>query len=316
MSDSFIHSLPHPEEKQKSFHDTTLAMRWSFWVGILMLLMKVGAYVITASVAILSDAAESVVHLLAVAFAAYSLWLSHKPPDETHPYGYDRISFFSAGFEGAMIVIAAFYIIYEATLRWIQGLAVQQLEIGTVFVAAATIINGFLGWFLVRKGKKHNSLILEANGRHVLTDSWTSFGVVLGLLLTLWTGWLPFDPIVAILVAFNILWSGGQLMKRSVSGLMDRIDPDIENALRQILDKETKAAHIQYHKLRFRNAGSRYWVEFHLLFDDSLPLAKAHAIATQIEVLVGRSLPADSEVISHLEPLQGHNEAHVAGEKG
>ncbi|MBL7962110.1 cation diffusion facilitator family transporter, partial [bacterium] len=206
------------------------------------------------SAAILSDAAESVVHVLAVSFAAYSLWLSTKPADKTHLYGHDRISFFSAGFEGAMIIMAAIYIIYESVMKWIRGLYLENIEVGTFFIIAATLINGLLGWYLVSKGKKNNSLILIANGKHVLTDSWTSFGVIAGLVLTMITGWLPFDPIVAILVALNILWSGGKLIRQSVGGLMDEADPEVHKKITAILEQETKKHSIVFHDVRHRNA--------------------------------------------------------------
>ena len=138
------------------------------------------AHWITGSAAILSDAAESVVHIVAVSFAAYSLWLSLKPPDRSHLYGHDKISFFSAGFEGAMIVMAAFYIMYVSIQKWIAGLKLEQLGVGTGLIVLASLINGGLGFFLIAMGKKHRSLILEANGRHVLTDCWTSIAVVVG----------------------------------------------------------------------------------------------------------------------------------------
>ena len=185
------------------------AMRLSLVVGVLMLVAKSYAYFITGSTAILSDAAESVVHVAAVAFAVFSLWLSLRPADPSHPYGHDKISFFSAGVEGMLIVLAAVYIIYEAVSKWIAGLQLENLGRGTMYVGAAALINLGLGLYLVRQGHRHRSLILVANGKHVLTDSWTSLGVIVGLLLVARTGWLPFDPILAILVAVNILWSGG-----------------------------------------------------------------------------------------------------------
>src|SRR5438093_12051219 len=174
------------------------AMRLSLGVGFFMLLTKLYAYYITGSAAILSDAAESIVHVFAVSFAAFSLRLSLKPADDDHPYGHDRISFFSAGFEGAMIALAAAYIIFQATLKWLGGLALENIDAGAGFIALATVINGGLGWYLVRLGKKYHSIVLEANGKHVVTDCWTSLGVVVALGLTLWTRWLPFDPISAI----------------------------------------------------------------------------------------------------------------------
>jgi cation diffusion facilitator family transporter len=285
-------------------------MRLSLAVGFLMLGMKLFAYVITGSVAILSDAAESVVHVVAVSFAAYSLWLSMKPPDRTHHYGHDKITFFSAGFEGAMIVLAAGYIIYASIHRWLHGLELQNLGKGTLVILAAALINAGLGGYLIWVGKKHQSLILEANGKHVLTDSWTSFGVVGGLGLALFTGWLPLDPILAILVALNILWTGGNLIRRSVGGLMDEVDPEIASRLRQLLEEMTSQHGVEFHGLRHRNAGSTIWVEFHLLFPKGTPLESAHALATRIEERIKVTLSYRAEVISHLETLEDHAAVH------
>ena len=203
------------------------AIRLSFSVGVLMLLIKWYAYSITGSSAILSDAAESVVHIIGVAFAVFSLWLSLQPADRSHPYGHDKISYFSAGAEGGLIVIAAFYIIYVSVKRLLFGIELNNLDKGTYFTLGASIINLFLGGYLVWKGKKTKSIILVANGKHVLTDSWTSFGVVAGLSLTLLTGWLPFDPIVAIIAALNILWTGGKLLRQSAGGLMDESNSEL-----------------------------------------------------------------------------------------
>src|ERR1041385_5640058 len=291
------------------------AMRFSLVIGFLMLGMKTVAYAITGSTAILSDAAESIVHVLAVSFAAYSLRLSLKPADASHPYGHDRISFFSAGFEGAMIVLAAIAIIVEAIHEWLGGLSIRNLNLGTLFVALATVINGGLGWYLLRQGKKHRSIVLEANGKHVLTDGWTSLGVIVGLVLVMFTGWLPFDPIVAIIVGSNILWTGYGLMRRSVGGLMDEPDPQTDRSLRTILERETARFHIEFHGLRHRNAGSRLLVEFHLLFPNDVTLAYAHDRTTAIEEAIRAAFSDRTEIISHLEPLGGPCETReeVAG---
>jgi cation diffusion facilitator family transporter len=291
-------------------HQMTRAMRLSLGVGFFMLVMKLYAYFITGSAAILSDAAESVVHILAVSFAAYSLRLSLKPADDKHMYGHDRISFFSAGFEGAMIILAAIYIIYEAIHKWLGGLDINNLDTGTYFIVAATAINGALGFYLVRQGKKYNSIVLEANGKHVLTDSWTSLGVIVGLILVLVTGWLPFDPILAILVALNILWTGFDLIRRSVGGLMDESDPGVDAVIRSVLDRETAKYGITYHDLRHRNAGNKLLVEFHLQFREEIPLSAAHEEATHIEREIHHALPNQMEILSHLEPLEGHDEIH------
>jgi cation diffusion facilitator family transporter len=286
------------------------AMRLSLGTGFLMLAMKVTAYWITGSVAILSDAAESVVHVVAVSFAAYSLSVSQRPADRTHHYGHEKITFFSAGFEGAMIVLAAFYIIFVSTERWLSGLRLENLGTGTLMTLAAALINAVLGIYLLWVGKKHRSLILEANGKHVLTDSWTSFGVVGGLTLALVTGWLPLDPILAMVVALNILWTGGKLMRRSVGGLMDEVDEKLESRVRSLLMEMTSEAGVQFHGLRQRNAGNTVWVEFHLLFPKGTLLDSAHALATRIEERLQQELDVKAEVISHLETLEDHQEVH------
>ncbi len=306
---------PHPEiaasgNTPEDARRMRSAMRWSLVVGFFMLIIKTYAFAITGSAAILSDAAESVVHVLAVSFAAYSLRLSLKPADNSHMYGHDRITFFSAGFEGAMIVLAAVYIIFESVRRWITGIQIDELGTGTLFTVAATLINGVLGWFIVSRGKKYNSLVLIANGKHVLTDSWTSLGVIVGLVLILLTGWLPFDPIIAIFVASNILWTGFKLMRQSVSGLMDASDAAVDTKIRNILEREVARFHIDYHGLRHRNAGNKLLIEFHLLFPEGITLAAAHQDATSIERTLRSAFPGITDVISHLEPDSEHDACH------
>lgn len=286
------------------------AMRWSLGIGFLMLAIKSFAYVITGSAAILSDAAESVVHVLAVSFATYSFRLSLKPPDETHMYGHDRISFFSAGFEGAMIIVAAIFIIYEAVEMWVTGLTARNLGPGTTITAIAMVINAALGWYLVRQGRKYNSIVLEANGKHVLTDSWTSVGVILGLTLVIITGWLPFDPILAIVVACNILWTGMQLIRKSIGGLMDESNPETDARLRALFEEATAKRNVRFHGLRHRNAGNKILVEVHLLFPNNISIAEAHEQATLIEREIHKAFPSQLEVLTHLEPVEGHDEIH------
>jgi cation diffusion facilitator family transporter len=285
-------------------------MRLSLAVGFFMLGTKVFAYWITGSAAVLSDAAESVVHVVAVSFAAYSLWLSFKPPDRSHLYGHDKISFFSAGFEGAMIVLAAAYIIYVSIQKWIAGLKLENLGIGALLVLVAGVINGALGAYLVWAGKKRGSLILEADGKHVLTDCLTSLGVIVGLTLTILTGRLYFDPIFAIFVALNILWTGGNLIRRSVGGLMDEVDSGSQARIVNVLRQMTSEAGVEYHGLRHRNAGNTIWVEVHLLFPSSTSLKSAHDLATQIEERIEQELGSRAEVITHLETLEDHDQVH------
>lgn len=287
------------------------AIRLSFSFGILMLVIKWYAYYLTGSTAILSDAAESVIHVIGVGFAVFSIWYSFQPADEGHTYGHHKISYFSAGFEGALIILAAIFIIYISVKRLIFGIEISNLDKGTYFTFAASIINLILGLYLVWKGKKSNSIILIANGKHVLTDSWTSFGVVGGLLLTWLTGWLPFDPIVAIVAALNILWSGGKLVRQSIGGLMDEGNKETADAIKKILDQETVNKGLEYHQLRYRESGNVLWLEFHLLFPKGTLLEDAHNIATELEITIKKSLNANSNIITHLEPLESHDEIHT-----
>jgi cation diffusion facilitator family transporter len=276
-----------------------------------MLVIKWYAYYLTGSTAILSDAAESVIHVIGVGFAVFSIWYSFQPADEGHTYGHHKISYFSAGFEGALIILAAIFIIYISVKRLIFGIEISNLDKGTYFTFAASIINLILGLYLVWKGKKSNSIILIANGKHVLTDSWTSFGVVGGLLLTWLTGWLPFDPIVAIIAALNILWSGGKLVRQSIGGLMDEGNKETADAIKKILDQETINKGLEYHQLRYRESGNVLWLEFHLLFPKGTLLEDAHNIATELEITIKKSLNANSNIITHLEPLESHDEIHT-----
>ena len=287
------------------------AMRWSLSIGFAMLAGKSLAWWLTGSAAILSDAAESVVHIVAVAFAAYSLWLSHQPPDRNHLYGHEKISFFSAGFEGAMITLAALFIIYESVRKLIAKGGVDQIELGTLLIVAATATNAVLGWYLVRTGRREGSLILVANGKHVLTDSVTSLGVIIALGLVWATGWQEFDPIIAIAIALHILWSGVSLIRQSFRGLMDEGDPEIDERLRRVLDTWAAAAGGQYHDLRHRRGGDLVWVEVHLLFPGHQDLESAHAAATSIEQQIDAELSGQRVVVTtHLEPLEQHAVHH------
>jgi cation diffusion facilitator family transporter len=293
-----------------TLRDARFAMRLSLIVGLAMLIGKTTAYFMTHSAAIFSDAAESVVHVIAVGFASFSLRLSAKPASRQFLYGYERISFFSAGFEGAMIVVAAIAILFESIRKWIAGLQLDHLGAGALLVLLAGIINAGLGYYLTRTGRRTNSLILEADGKHVLTDSWTSFGVVGGLGLVLLTHWKPFDPLVAIAVAANILWSGGRLVWRSAVGLMDYSDPTAGHKIRNKLDAICSELTIQYHGVRFRTTGYRQIIEVHLLFPRLTSVSEAHRLATLLEERLPAELGMPAEVITHLECLEDHADVH------
>lgn len=286
------------------------AMRLSLAVGFFMLLLKCYAYFLTGSAAILSDSAESVVHVFAVGFAAYSMWLSHKPADCDHTYGHDRITFFSAGFEGGLIIVAALFIFYQSIQKIIFGFHLENLDAGMLFILTATVLNGGLGLYLITKGKKYHSLVLEADGKHILTDCITSLGVLLALILSRLTGWIYFDPIIAILVALNILWTGIKLLYNSFHGLMDRSDPTLDSQIRKLLDETAKKFQIGCHNIRHRNAGNRLMIEVHLLFPNEFSISKAHEVATQVEQQLESAFEIPTEMITHLEPLEGHDEIH------
>jgi cation diffusion facilitator family transporter len=251
-----------------------------------------------------------VVHFVAVVFAALSLRLSAKPAEAKFLYGYERITFFSAGFEGAMIVLAAIAALVAAIHKWLVGLYLENLGIGTLLVLAAGVLNVGLGYYLLRVGRRTKSLILEADGKHVLTDSWTSFGVVGGLGLVLLTHWRPFDPLVAIAVAVNILWSGGRLVWRSAVGLLDYSDPNAGRQIREKLDALCSELNIHYHGVRFRTTGYRQIIEVHLLFPHVTPVGEAHRLATILEERLRAELPMPAEVITHLESLDDHAGVH------
>ncbi len=291
-------------------HDTRFAMRISLIVGVVMLVGKVAAYFMTHSAAIFSDAAESVVHVIAVGFAAFSLRLSTRPAAPQFLYGYERITFFSAGFEGAMIIVAGVAILVESIRKWMAGLQLDHLGAGTLLLVFAGGLNALLGFYLLRTGRRNHSLILEADGKHVLTDSWTSFGVVGGLLLVLVTGWKPFDPLIAIAVAINIFWSGGLLVWRSAVGLLDYSDPNAGRKIREKLDKICSELAIQYHGVRFRTTGYRQIVEVHLLFPRMTPVSEAHRLATILEERLPAELGMPAEVMTHLESLEDHADVH------
>jgi len=290
--------------------DARFAMRLSLAFGLAMLIGKTTAYFMTHSAAIFSDAAESVIHVIAVGFASFSLRLSTKPASSQFLYGYERITFFSAGFEGAMIIVAAIAIFIESIRRWIAGLQLEHLGTGALLVLIAGLLNGGLGYYLLRTGRRTNSLILEANGKHVLTDSWTSFGVVGGLGMVLLTHWKSFDPLVALAVAANILVSGGRLVWHSAVGLLDYSDPKAGRKIRDKLDALCSELNVQYHGVRFRTTGYRQIIEVHLLFPQVTSVSEAHLVATALEERLPAELGMPAEVVTHLESLEDHADVH------
>lgn len=286
-------------------------MNFSLVAAIVLLGAKVTAAVVTGSSAIYSDAAESVVHFLAVCFASWALRLAHKPADETHHFGHDKVSFLSAGFEGAMISAAAVLIMYEAVRQMIFGVKIENLGFGIAMTAAAAGINLVLGLSLLAVGKRSGSPLLRANGHHVLTDVWSSAAVLVALALYKFTGWVWWDPIAAMLAALNILRVGYKLIRESLGGLLDESDPAAEKRIRDLLDVEVSDRKLSYHNFRYRHSGRTHWVEFHLVFDDDLTVGEAHASATAIEASVANLLHPDGRVISHLEPKSAEHDVEA-----
>lgn len=310
MASTDIALRPTNPAADAKLRDARFAVRLSLIVGVAMLVGKVTAYFMTRSAAVYSDAAESVVHVIAVAFAAFSLHLSARPARPTFLYGYERIAFFSAGFEGAMIMVAGVAILAEAIRKWTLGLQLDNLGGGALLVLAAGLVNAALGLYLLRVGRRSSSIILEADGKHVLTDSWTSAGVVAGLGLVMLTGWRPFDPLVAIAIAINILWSGGLLVWRAAVGLLDYSDPNTGRMIRGKLDAICSELAIEYHGVRFRTTGYRQMIEVHLLFPRATPLSEAHGLATILEERLAAELGMPAEVVTHLECLEDHAAVH------
>jgi cation diffusion facilitator family transporter len=290
------------------YEEQKRVMNFSLAAALVLLGAKITAAAVTGSSAIYSDAAESVVHFLAVCFAAWALRLAHKPADETHHFGHDKVAFLSAGFEGAMISAAALLIFYEAIRQMIFGVKIENLGFGLAVTAAAAGINLVLGLSLVAVGKRSGSPLLRANGMHVLTDVWSSVAVLVALGLYKFTGWVWWDPIAAMLAALNILRVGYQLIRESLGGLLDESDPAVESRIRELLDHEVAQCGLSYHNFRHRHSGRTHWVEFHLVFDDELTVGKAHEAATVIEAKVAEMLHPDGRVISHLEPRSAEHD--------
>lgn len=278
-------------------------MNLSLAIGLMMLVAKWIAYLMTGSSVIFSDAAESVVHVVAVWFAWYALRVGTKPPDEDHPYGHDKVSFMSAGVEGGLICIAAIVIIVSATEKLVGGVTLQKLDIGMSITAGAALVNLVLGWYLISTGKKNKALVIEANGRHVMTDVWTSAGAVAGLFIAQLTGMLWLDPAIAILFGANIIYEGGKLMSISVKGLMDSSDPELLQRVQLVLTDFCVDHNCSYHRLRLRSSGNMVHVDYHLILPDDMTMHDAHSLATSCEELIRLSVDHNTEVFTHLESV-------------
>lgn len=288
----------------------------SLGASLVMLVGKGVAAYVTGSTAILSDAAESVIHLFATGFAGFSLWYASTPPDSDHPYGHGKIAYFASAVEGTLILIAALVIGAMAVRDLLVGVSLRQLDVGMYLMGGLTVVNCALGTYLVWVGRRTNSLILLSNGKHVLTDMWTSLGVIGGVGLVYATGITWLDPVAGLLVAGNILWTASGLLRRSVYGLMDEADPE---ATQVLLDELTEAKAdgtiAEFHQVRHRRSGNHVWVEYHLMFPGDMSIREAHARSHEVEDRIDALFPDDTVyVTAHLEPRR-HDDAHPEGHR-
>lgn len=273
----------------------------SIFASIATIALKMVAYLLTNSVGLLSDALESVVNLVAAVLTLILLSLAEKPADEQHTYGHTKAEYFSSVIEGALIITAALVISYTAIARFINPKLVEQAYLGITISTISTLINLFVAQTLLKIGKKYRSISLEADGQHLMTDVWTSVGVVGGVLLVAFTGWQRLDPIIALGVAFNIIWTGSNIMKRSLLGLMDTALPeDDRKVINGVLDAFIKRG-VQFHGMRSRQSGSRRFISFHVLVPGSWTVMKGHATLEEIEAAIRKALPKIT-IFTHLEP--------------
>lgn len=276
----------------------------SFLVGLLLMGSKFFAYSLTHSSAILSDAFESIINVVASAFAMGSIILSAKPPDRTHPYGHGKIEYFSAGFEGALIILAALWIFRMGWTHFFQPRSLPQLEIGLLILLSASCVNALLGLFLLRAGKRTHSIVLIADGRHVLTDVFTSVGILLGLFVTALTGWYWMDGALAFAVGIYILVIGSRLVQKSFEGLMDASDPALLEEVANLLDKHRKERWIDIHELRAWRSGSHINIDLHLILPRDFSLESAHHEAKVLEQVVIAHFDGRASVLVHMDPCK------------
>jgi cation diffusion facilitator family transporter len=265
--------------------------------------LKTAAYLLTGSVGLLSDALESGVNLLGALMTWAMLTVAALPPDEEHPYGHSKAEYFSSGFEGTLILLAAISIGVVAVQRLLAPQPLEQTVTGLMVSAGATIINLGVGVILLRAGRHHHSISLEADALHLLTDVWTSVAVIVGVGLVAISGWLWLDPVLALGVAVHILWTGYRLVRRSVSGLMDSALPAAQHeAVVKVLEKH-KAEGIQYHALRTRRAAARQFISVHILVPGEWTVSRGHELLDRIEGDI-RAVLTNAVVFTHLEPLE------------
>jgi cation diffusion facilitator family transporter len=274
----------------------------SLTVSLLMLAAKYQAYRMTRSTAVLSDALESIVNVVAAVFALGGLVFAGRPADRNHPYGHGKIEFFSAAFEGGLIAFASVVIVYEVVLILLAGADLRQISTGVLIVFATGLVNLVLGWYLVRTGRRYNSLTLVADGKHVIADFWTSAGVVVGLLLVHFTGLAWLDPLVALLVALSLMWTGYRLVRHAAGGLLDEEDPVLLSRVLNALQAYVGHGVIRVHHLRAIRSGRFHHVEAHLVVPEFWSVDKAHGVSEDVAACVIRDLGVEGEMVFHTDP--------------
>jgi cation diffusion facilitator family transporter len=279
-------------------------------VGIGLTGVKFAAYLLTGSAVVFSDAMEGLVNVAAASFALYSIVRAHQPADANHPYGHGKIEFFSGGFEGGMILLAAVVATLKAADDLLRGTQppAARLDLGIALMALTLPVNGVVGWYLVRTGRRKNSVTLVADGHHLMTDALTSVVAVAALLVVRLTGWRYADPLAAIAVSAYIARTGLRLLRQSVGGLMDRQDVEDEALLRRILDGHVGAAGTEpricgYHKLRHRHSGRYHWVDFHITVPPGWNVERGHRVASAIEYEIEQAL-GEGNATAHVEPCR------------
>ena len=284
----------------------TLLERYA-WLSVAAALatiaLKTAAWWLTGSLGLLSDAMESLVNLAAALLALSMLRLAATPADKDYPHGRSKAEYFAAGVEGALIVLAAAGIVWAALPRLFDPKPLAMPLVGIALTAVATAINLGVGVVLLRAGQTHHSITLEADGRHLLTDVWTSLGVIAGVALVAYTGWLQLDPLVALLVAAHILWTGFGLVRRSLAGLLDpAIAHDEQGEIERLFAEYSRRYGVSFHAVRTRQAGARRFISFHLLVPDEWTVAQAHRLSEEIESRI-RSLVPNASLLTHIEPI-------------
>ncbi|MHB0706481.1 cation diffusion facilitator family transporter [Roseomonas mucosa] len=281
----------------------------SILFGLVVLGLKFAAWRVTGSVALYSDALESIINVATAGTTALALWVSQRPADAGHPYGHGKAEYFSAVLEGVLIVLAALSILREAWFGFLSPTPVEAPLLGLAINAAATLLNGAWATVLLRAGRARQSPALLADARHLFTDVFTSGGVLLGFVLVPLTGWPLLDPALAALVALNILWSGAGVVRSSVGGLMDAApDKEVMRRLRGIISRNADGA-LEAHDLRAHRVGGRLFLECHLVLPGDMPLREAHAVCNRVEEALGREM-GDIVATIHPEPEE---EAHRHG---